>query len=145
MVLCVARYPSISVCKRYIYDNTYKTEELLKNASVKLWMKKKAVMENTWNRDELMFFLNHPQMLNLTFPCTSRNGIDPGKPCVFMNSSNYMSNFNSCDKWFARVCYTNIISNREDVYDDIGNPFLYISQPQAQQVSCDQALVSISM
>ena len=94
-----------------MYSNTYKTEELIKNATVSLKTKKKAVIENTWNRSQLITFLNHPKMLNTTFPCTSRNGIDPGKPCVFTNSSKYMSNFNSCKKWFAKVCYTNIIDN----------------------------------
>ena len=50
------------------------------------------ISSNTWTREELFYFVNHGDILDLAFPCLTREGTDPGKPCI----SSCDSTDNSC-------------------------------------------------
>ena len=75
------QYPSISVCTKYtskkvILSNLFSNESLS--------YKKKLIYESIWNKSEVFYFVNHPGMLGMKFPCVTINdGDDPGKPCLF--------------------------------------------------------------
>ena len=74
-------YPSISVCKKYTFDKQT-TEQLINDKTISLEVKKNVAMNKTWSRDRLFYFMSHPTMMNLSFPCTTNDdGTDPGKPC----------------------------------------------------------------
>ena len=46
--------------------------------------KKKKIFESIWNKSEVFYFVNHPGMFDMRFPCVTINdGEDPGKPCIF--------------------------------------------------------------
>ena len=75
-------YPSVSVCKKYTFDKNL--NYLFDKDSVNLTEVKELVIENSWNIEEVFYFMSHPSMLGMTFPCTTMlDGTDPGKPCVF--------------------------------------------------------------
>ena len=75
-------YPSVSVCKKYTFD--IYLDNLFEDGTANLTVVKELVIENSWNVEEVFYFLTHPTMLGLTFPCTTRlDGTDPGKPCMF--------------------------------------------------------------
>ena len=75
-------YPSVSVCKKYTFEKNL--NYLFDKDSVNLTEVKELVIENSWNVEEVFYFLTHPSMLGMTFPCTTRlDGTDPGKPCMF--------------------------------------------------------------
>jgi hypothetical protein len=65
-------YPSVTVCKKYTFDQ-YKVNILL-NESVTIIYTKVAIVENSWTREKVFYFLSHPKMENLTFPCTHNLG-----------------------------------------------------------------------
>ena len=81
------QYPSISVCTKYtsreIVSHTegakahlYSNKSLIEN--------KKSISESIWNKSEVFYFVNHPDMLGMRFPCVTMNdGDDPGMPCTF--------------------------------------------------------------
>ena len=79
-------YPSLSVCKRYTYD-TFLDPLLLNSSSLE---EARGVVEGrVWGREQVVRFLGHPSILNLTFPCmTNQDGTDPGKPCSFPDEGN---------------------------------------------------------
>ena len=75
-------YPSVSVCKKYTFEKYL--NYLFDKDSVNLTEVKELVIENSWNIEEVFYFMSHPSMLGMTFPCTTMlDGTDPGKPCVF--------------------------------------------------------------
>ena len=69
-------YPSISVCKRYLADDPDLEEKL--DSELSFAEKKKFIVRSIWNLTEVLYFMNHPEMLGLSFPCTSVDGVDPG-------------------------------------------------------------------
>ena len=82
------QYPSISVCTRYTSKIACKRREdctapvLYSNKSLN--ENKKIISESIWNKSEVFYFVNHPGMLGMRFPCVTMNdGDDPGKPCKF--------------------------------------------------------------
>ena len=76
-------YPSITVCKKYTFDYP-EIGDLILNKTASLEEKKKEALKNVWSREKLFYFVSHPTMMNLTFPCTTTDdGTDPGKPCAF--------------------------------------------------------------
>ena len=79
-------YPSLSICKRYTYD-TFLDPLLLNSSSLE---EARGVVEGrVWGREQVVRFLGHPSILNLTYPCvTSQDGTDPGKPCSFPDEGN---------------------------------------------------------
>ena len=107
-------YPSITVCKRYTYDNRGTTERMILKDTISLPQKKEAVREATWNRSQLFHFMNHPGMLNLTFPCTSQNGEDPVKPCLFASQDKPFNCESRKSQCLTRL-YGNFTATRGDV------------------------------
>ena len=77
------QYPSISVCTRYTSKkDPFNKATLYSNLSLN--ENKKLVSENIWNKSEVFYFVNHPGMLDMRFPCVTINDADdPGKPCSF--------------------------------------------------------------
>ena len=76
-------YPSISVCTRYLSKKGVSMAPFLKS-NMSLNEKKNLIFENIWNKSEVFYFVNHPEMLGMRFPCvTTNDGDDPGKPCDF--------------------------------------------------------------
>ena len=76
------QHPSVSICPKYTFKKTPFTHKLLSNLSN---AEKKAVADNNrWSKKEVFYFVNHPGMLSMTYPClTLIDGADPGKPCSF--------------------------------------------------------------
>ena len=76
-------YPSVSICKRYAFDNDKDIKSLrFENTSTEDIAN--VIQKNSWNIDEQLYFFTHPGTFNLTFPCTTAlGGRSPGKPCVF--------------------------------------------------------------
>ena len=73
-------FPSITVCKKYIFDTFHHSDGI--NVEGDLLMQ--FLHDHTWSRLELFYFMTHAKMLDKTFPCTTLDGgTDPGKPCSF--------------------------------------------------------------
>ena len=75
-------FPSITVCKKYLMGpNAIQ----LGNISMPIEAKVDRLHRNIWRRNEVFYFFSHPNMYNLSFPCTSveGRGTTPGKPCSF--------------------------------------------------------------
>ena len=74
------KYPSISICKQYaFYDYLYLNEE--KDDINKV---AKDLYGNVWFHQDQFYFLTHPGIKYMTFPCTTTlGGESPGMPCVF--------------------------------------------------------------
>ena len=80
------QYPSISVCTKYtskiLSYPIADTNKLYTNKSLN--ENKELISESIWNKSEVFYFVNHPSMLGMRFPCiTINDGDDPGKPCKF--------------------------------------------------------------
>ena len=80
-----------------------------------------ALLENVWRREKLFYFVNHPRMMNLTFPCTTlEGGTYPGKPCAFPFAWGPASEFISCNKEQmltpVPACYTRTVENNTIYY-----------------------------
>ena len=75
-------FPSITVCKKYLIGPG---ATQLGNISMPIEAKVDRLHMNTWRRNEVLYFISHPNMFNLSFPCTSveGRGTTPGKPCSF--------------------------------------------------------------
>ena len=74
-------FPSITVCKKYFLG--YYDEDIY-NASM-LIPQISRLNDSVWRRNEVFYFFSHTNMFNLSFPCTTVNGMgtSPGKPCSF--------------------------------------------------------------
>jgi hypothetical protein len=44
---------------------------------------KSTITKNSWSMDQVFYFVNHPGALNLSLPCVTDDGVDPGRPCAF--------------------------------------------------------------
>ena len=77
------QYPSISVCSKNTFRGNNVTDVLLSN-NVSFNDKKMLALENIWKKNELFYFLSHPGISGMRYPCVTLNdGTDPGKPCHF--------------------------------------------------------------
>ena len=75
-------YPSVTVCKKFTFD-TY-LDSIFDKIPINLTEVKGLAIANSWDIENVFYFLSHPHMLGLSFPCTTQtDGTDPGKPCVF--------------------------------------------------------------
>ena len=76
-------YPSVTVCKEYIFDDYQDHEQAGLNVEEDQLMQ--YLHDHTWSREQLFYFVTHAKMFdNRSFPCTtSEGGSDPGKPCSF--------------------------------------------------------------
>ena len=75
-------YPSVTVCKKYTFDDYL--DNMFFNKPINLTEIKQVAIKYSWDIEEVFYFLTHPNMLDLNFPCTTKpDGTDPGKPCVF--------------------------------------------------------------
>ena len=101
-------FPSITVCKNYLNGPNYLQ---IKNESVKI----ETLNLNTnlynkiWSKNQVFYFFSHPNMFNLSFPCTTKEGIGttPGKPCIFAHGhgKNCTEYKNCFTRWYAFVDY----------------------------------------
>ena len=99
-------YPSVTVCKEYLFDD-YNEEDVLNLEGDPLL---EFLHDHTWDRDELFYFMTHHEMLNQSFPCTSKEGgTDPGKPCSFPY---YISEGELATDCELEYCYTR--SSKQD-------------------------------
>ena len=74
-------YPSVTVCKKYTFENKI-TGNVIKDARLSIEEKKKMAIENIWDISKVFYFVSHPNMMNMTFPCLTKiSGGDPAKPC----------------------------------------------------------------
>ena len=75
-------YPSVSVCKKYTFNNYI--DHIFADGDLELKDVIEKVGLESLDIEELFFFFSHPGMLNLTFPCTTiLGGNSPGRPCIF--------------------------------------------------------------
>ena len=75
-------YPSISICKKYAFDNS--KVEFFDDAEMDTNKASEWIIKNSWGLESTVYFFTHPGVLNKTFPCTTTlGGTTPGKPCVF--------------------------------------------------------------
>ena len=74
-------FPSITICKKYLMglydDEIYNASMLIPEISL--------LNDSVWRRNEVFYFFTHTNMFNLSFPCTTVNGMgtSAGKPCSF--------------------------------------------------------------
>ena len=68
-------------------DNAYKAgfdDLFFRNESITVAEIGEIVKENVWRRNETFYFVNFPSDSDGGYPCiTSRDSIDPNKPCSF--------------------------------------------------------------
>ena len=92
-------FPSVTVCKRYVsgfYDND------LKNVTLDIQQKINQFRKTVWRKKDVFYFFSHTNMFNLTFPCTTKDGIGntPGKACSFPSLDFKNKNrLNGCNGW----------------------------------------------
>ena len=113
-------YPSVTVCKKYTFD-TY-LDHMFENKDINLTEVKELVIANSWDIEEVFYFFTHPNMLGLTFPCTTDGGTDPGKPCMFpYKDYHYYDDYDyaeffqhACVKMqtTSPACYTRLTENQ---------------------------------
>ena len=102
-------YPSVSICKKYTFDN-YIDEELL-NSTFTLSEKQELIRNNSWLRSRAIFFLGHAGMLGLSYPClTTVGGTDSAKLCSFP-SPHYFTSPCDRDQTNKKICYTRMLHN----------------------------------
>ena len=78
------QYPSISVCTKYTSREKVSQTEAHLYSNKSLNENKKLISKSIWNKSEVFYFVNHPDMLGMRFPCvTMDDGDDPGMPCTF--------------------------------------------------------------
>ena len=78
-------YPSVSVCRKYAYDQEsldfeyhYNYDYDGVNTFIE-WINQYSV-----GMEDQFYFFTLPGVENLTFPCTTKlGGMTPGRPCVF--------------------------------------------------------------
>ena len=75
-------FPSITVCQKY-FMGLHETE--IYNASMSIEDKVDILHTNIWKRNEVFHYFSHPNMFNMSYPCTTLDGsgTSPGKPCTF--------------------------------------------------------------
>ena len=111
-------YPSVSICKKYTFDN-YIDEELL-NHTFSMSEKQDLIQQNAWLRERAVIFLGHANMLGMTYPClTTLGGTDAGKLCSFP-SPDYFSNPCDFDQTQKKVCYTRMQDNGDKYWSESG-------------------------
>ena len=74
------KYPSISICTRAEETGMF---GMLKKKNISFGETKYLVMKNVIKRNESFFFVNQASNERIGFPCMSKGGNDPGKPCSF--------------------------------------------------------------
>ena len=100
-------YPSLTVCKKPTFGE-YIDDQIL-NAS-EFSTLQSLVSSHAWTREQVFYFLSHPRMLGLSYPCTTTwGGVEPGKPCSFPSPAQF-DNRSGCQAWSADrpLCYTRL-------------------------------------
>ena len=100
-------FPSITICKKHL--NGIHPDDI-QNKSLSVQNKISILHENTWRRNESIYFFSHSKMFNLSFPCNTIEGAtDGGKPCSFPYVEPYNSGLQkSCSKRL-NYCYTRFV------------------------------------
>ena len=95
-------FPSITVCKNYLNGPNYLQ---IKNENLKIETLDKNLYNKIWSKNQVFYFFSHPNMFNLSFPCTTKEGIGttPGKPCIFAHGhgKNCTEYKNCFTRWYA--------------------------------------------
>ena len=77
------QYPSISVCSKNTFRENNVTDVLL-STNVSFNDKKMLALETIWKKSEVFYFVSHPGISGMRYPCVTLNdGTDHGKPCHF--------------------------------------------------------------
>ena len=78
-------FPSITVCMNMFNGIEESEIRIDRNSSTKIRDIVNHLHQNFWNKSEIFYFFSHPNMFNLSFPCTymEGRGTTPGKPCTF--------------------------------------------------------------
>ena len=99
-------FPSITVCKNYLNGPNYLK---IKNENLKNETLNRDLYNKIWSKNQVFYFFSHPNMFNLSFPCTTKEGIGttPGKPCIFAHGhgKNCTEYKNCFTRWYAFVDY----------------------------------------
>ena len=115
-------YPSVSVCKKYAFDQDSLDFDYYQDEGVNTfieWLNYYSI-----SMEKQFYFFTLPGVNNLTFPCTTTlGGMTPGRPCVFPI---YWDGYRQ-DKCFRMqtpnpACVTKLTKTYEDGYnaDDFG-------------------------
>ena len=77
------RYPSVTFCRRQAFDENI-DDTLIHNESSSAYDIEDALEKEISKKEEIVYFLSHTNMTKDNHPClTSKNSINPGKPCIF--------------------------------------------------------------
>ena len=78
-------YPSVSVCRKYAFDQKYLDfDYYYYNESKGVNTFIGWINDYSVGMEKQFYFLTLPGVENLTFPCTTKlGGMTPGRPCVF--------------------------------------------------------------
>ena len=77
-------FPSITFCKRTTLDKYPGVIEMLNtNNTMSERDARDLALNHTWGQDRVFTFLSQEKMAKKRFPCETKRGGKPGKPCVF--------------------------------------------------------------
>ena len=113
-------YPSISFCRKWTFD--YYIDDFLVDPNNSLSDKQDRVSSISWRNP--FYFLSHPGMLGLTFPCaTTLGGTDPAKLCDFSCEP-----YNCSTEGSQRAyCYTRVREDCDWDYESVEEDWGYCS------------------
>ena len=74
------KYPSLSICKKFSIEYALEFHNGYSNNTNKAV---RAILYNTYDLEQQIYFFTHPGVNKLTFPCTTNGGYRPGAPCIF--------------------------------------------------------------
>ena len=76
-------WTSFSVCADKSYKNPLE-DIIFNNDSFTIDGIERLVKENTWDKNEIFYFLDFPTVTHPGFPCmTTKDSVDPIRPCMF--------------------------------------------------------------
>ena len=131
-------YPSVSICKKLAFDfETLKFE----NKSIEKIID--MVLNKSWSIDDQFYFFTHPEVMNLTFPCTSTlGGVSPGRPYVFPFTTVFGETFYTCQtealETTQPACLTKVGEDNE--YENFEENWGYALKIAKEKITVLQAL-----
>ena len=85
------QYPSVTVCKKRAFD--MKIDNLVHDDKTPIEDIEVAVKETVTKKKDIFYFVSQPNMTNSKHPCmTTKNSLDPGKPCFFPFKYSFWTN-----------------------------------------------------
>ena len=93
------QYPSVTICKRQAFNE--KLNDLVHDDDTPIEVIEAAILENVTKKKDIFYFVSHPNMTKSEHPClTTKNSVDPGKPCIFPFKSGSGLRFSCSRKYF---------------------------------------------